>query len=98
MESCARALCPQAAIVHSGLATSVYDGDTLTLTNASNGVLVRVRFHGADAPELAQACLTATGASYPCGQMARDNLTAAIGGASLACEQVRATGMCSLLA
>lgn len=80
--------------MHSGLATSIYDGDTLTLTNSSNGATVKVRMHGMDAPELAQACLTAAGASYPCGQMARDNLTAAVGGASLDCEQVRAEVLC----
>lgn len=93
-----RPCCLQAAIVHSGTATSVYDGDTLTLRNASNGATVKVRFHGLDAPELAQTCLTAAGVSYACGRMARANLTAQIGTASLACEQVRAAagqGVCA---
>lgn len=48
----------------------VVDGDTLILSGT------RVRLAGIDAPELAQTCGTATGASWACGQAARQQLIA----------------------
>ncbi|UHS56821.1 thermonuclease family protein [Agrobacterium vaccinii] len=41
---------------------SVIDGDTIEI----NGI--RIRFHGVDAPESRQTCLSASGKNYRCGQ------------------------------
>jgi endonuclease YncB( thermonuclease family) len=51
----------------SGFARAV-DGDTLDVGG------VRVRLHGVDAPESAQACTDARGRSYPCGRAAARRL------------------------
>jgi len=59
--------------------TRVSDGDSLR-----SGRL-KIRLHGIDAPELKQDCMTATGASWPCGQAARDAMAAIATKAPLRC-------------
>ncbi|KXZ55060.1 hypothetical protein GPECTOR_3g218 [Gonium pectorale] len=58
----------------------VVDGDTLVI----NGE--RIRMYGIDAPESAQQCLDARGASYPCGLVSKDALAKKIGSAPVRCE------------
>lgn len=48
---------------------SVIDGDTLEVRGA------RIRLHGIDAPESAQACKDAAGKDYRCGQAAAPALS-----------------------
>ena len=57
----------------------VVDGDTLRLGED------RVRLAGIDAPELAQACTDAAGASWPCGAEARRQLARLIAARPVAC-------------
>ena len=58
----------------------VIDGDTIEVGT------VRVRLHGADAPESAQSCL-AGGERWPCGQRATEALDRRIGGRTVACSE-----------
>ena len=59
---------------------TVIDGDTIELAGR------RVDLHGIDAPETAQTCETARGASYRCGQAAAAALRERIGTADVSCE------------
>lgn len=65
----------------SGVPTRISDGDSLVVGDT------RVRLFGIDAPELAQECLDAAGAPYPCGEVSRDALIAKIGGSEVRCEE-----------
>ncbi|GIL74877.1 hypothetical protein Vretimale_2462 [Volvox reticuliferus] len=58
----------------------VVDGDTLVI----NGD--RIRLYGVDAPESAQQCLDARGASYPCGLVSKDALAKKVGSSPVRCE------------
>lgn len=70
-----------AAIAQSALAdVRVIDGDTIVL----NGE--HIRLEGIDAPELAQVCLNAGGASYRCGKAAKDHLQFLTKSADIRCE------------
>lgn len=59
----------------------VIDGDGIELAGQS------VRLWGIDAPELRQEC-SVDGRRYPCGENARDALTAFLGAAAPICETV----------
>ncbi|EFJ41433.1 hypothetical protein VOLCADRAFT_107713 [Volvox carteri f. nagariensis] len=58
----------------------VVDGDTLVI----NGE--RIRLYGVDAPESAQQCSDARGASYPCGLVSKDALAKKVGSSPVACD------------
>jgi endonuclease YncB( thermonuclease family) len=60
---------------------SVIDGDTLEIRGT------RIRFHGVDAPESAQACHGADTKAYRCGQQAALALSDKIGSANVTCQQ-----------
>lgn len=57
----------------------VLDGDTLTVGG------LRVRLHGADAPESGQQCGAADGGQWPCGAEAAARLAGLVAGASVTC-------------
>ncbi|WP_457094317.1 thermonuclease family protein [Microvirga sp. P5_D2] len=75
---------------------SVIDGDTLDIRGT------RIRLHGVDAPESAQACQNQEGKAYRCGQAAAMALSDKIGSANVSCEQKdidryqRIVAVCSL--
>lgn len=62
----------------SGRARAV-DGDTLRLGGAD------IRLIGIDAPEYDQTCRDTSGADWPCGRVAREQLASAVDGAETAC-------------
>lgn len=71
--------------LQSGKALFVSDGDSMTLS--LDGERLPVRLLGIDAPELAQSCRDAAGASWPCGRAARDALIALVPrGAAVQCR------------
>ena len=57
----------------------VVDGDTLQIGDT------RIRLHGIDAPEAAQTCVSAAGATFACGTAATGALTRLIGDAAVSC-------------
>ena len=63
-------LLPQSAGVSLDGRARASDGDTIRL-NAE-----RIRILGIDAPELAQTCTDANGRDWPCGQAAKERMTA----------------------
>jgi endonuclease YncB( thermonuclease family) len=73
----------------------VLDGDTIDIRG------VRIRLFGIDAPELHQSCNRPDGGQYACGDFARGELTAAIGGSRVTCSRRdvdrfgRMVGVCS---
>lgn len=75
---------------------TVIDGDTIELQGR------RIDLYGIDAPEAAQACETAVGAPYRCGQAAAAALRQRIGPHAVACEpqgpaaKERVTALCSI--
>lgn len=67
------------------------DGDSLHLDGQ------KVRLLGIDAPELHQFC-DEDGASYPCGEMAKQHLAALIGGNEISCTSTKRDKFDRLLA
>ena len=67
------------------------DGDSLHLDGQ------KVRLLGIDAPELHQFC-DKDGASYPCGEMAKQHLAALIGGNEISCTSTKRDKFDRLLA
>ena len=68
-------------VVHSGETFRVIDGDGIELAGQS------VRLWGIDAPELRQEC-SKDGRRYPCGEKAKEALTALLGAAAPICKTV----------
>jgi endonuclease YncB( thermonuclease family) len=60
----------------------IIDGDTIVIDGA------HIRLAYIDAPELGQSCKDGAGATYACGQVAKDALRRAIAGRTVRCEQV----------
>ncbi len=58
----------------------IVDGDTIMIAGQ------HIRLEGIDAPEMAQACFTASGASWPCGREAAKVLGALTIGRDFACD------------
>jgi endonuclease YncB( thermonuclease family) len=58
----------------------VVDGDTLVVGGR------RVRMEGIDAPEVAQTCVSSSGAPWPCGQRALEELVRLIGRQTVTCD------------
>ena len=71
--------------------TQLSDGDSLHLAGQ------KVRLLGIDAPELHQFC-DKDGASYPCGEMAKQHLAALIGGNEISCTSTKRDKFDRLLA
>ncbi len=57
----------------------VRDGDTLTMMGKD------IRLYGIDAPEYKQICQNNAGKNWPCGDVARQKLTAIIGNSEVVC-------------
>jgi endonuclease YncB( thermonuclease family) len=59
---------------------SIIDGDTINIGGT------HIRLEGIDAPEWDQDCTDASGATWPCGRRATQELRTLVGGASLTCK------------
>jgi Micrococcal nuclease (thermonuclease) homologs len=62
-----------------GIVTAIHDGDTFSIGKQ------RIRVFGIDAPELHQQCSPAPGQCSPCGEAAREALSAMILGKEVRC-------------
>lgn len=66
---------------------SVIDGDTFKIMPVG-GSAVKIRLHGADAPEKGQRCVEAGGHEWDCSAAASEHLRSFLGSGTLECVQV----------